>query len=237
MQKIFIATIFIICQLISYSALALSELPPLPIHKVKISDFVEKFNTLNKQYRYNLKPIKKPKESGFLYEITYLLTPNIYLTIKSELELVSGFKLACDRFANNQSADMNKCQQSIQLVSQAFDPDFVLSDFERNKVCESEHKTSWTAGSSGIVKLCSYESTKVRYTQEYDLDDQSLRFSIFPFSEDRSDYPTESESDLMSLKLVQYYASYVINYALPFLHTDNLLIYLNIKIHQLRMSI
>nr|WP_303832071.1 hypothetical protein [Snodgrassella alvi] len=58
MQKIFIATIFIICQLISYSALALSELPPLPIHKVKISDFVEKFNTLNKQYRYNLKPIK-----------------------------------------------------------------------------------------------------------------------------------------------------------------------------------
>ena len=233
MQKIFIATIFIICQLISYSALALSELPPLPIHKVKISDFVEKFNTLNKQYRYNLKPIKKNEKSLSEYD----LAPNIYLTMYSEFELVTRLKITCDRFANNQSADMNKCQQSIQLVSQAFDPDFVLSDFERNKVCESEHKTSWTAGSSGIVKLCSYESTKVRYTQEYDLDDQSLRFSIFPFSEDRSDYPTESESDLMSLKLVQYYASYVINYALPFLHTDNLLIYLNIKIHQLRMSI
>ena len=58
MQKIFIATIFIICQLISYSALALSLAPLPPIHKVKISDFVEKFNTLNKQYRYNLKPIK-----------------------------------------------------------------------------------------------------------------------------------------------------------------------------------
>ena len=58
MQKIFIAIIFVVCQLISYSALALSLAPPPPIHKVKISDFVEKFNTLNKQYRYNLEPIK-----------------------------------------------------------------------------------------------------------------------------------------------------------------------------------
>ena len=181
MQKIFIATIFIICQLISYSALALSVYYP-PIYKVKASDFIEKFNTLNKQYRYNLKPIKKPKEPRSRYdEITYLLTPNIYLTIKSEFELVSGFKLACDRFANNKSADMNKCQQSIQLMSKAFDPDFELSEFERNKVCESKHKTSWTAGSSGMVKLCSYEFNDVVYSQEHDLDDQSLRFIISPF--------------------------------------------------------
>ena len=82
---------------------------------------------------------------------------------------------------NPTSADMNKCQQSIQLVSQAFDPDFVLSDFERNKVCESEHKTSWTAGSSGMVRSCSYEFNDVVYTQEHDLDDQSLRFIISPF--------------------------------------------------------
>ena len=76
---------------------------------------------------------------------------------------------------------MNKCQQSIQLISEAFDADFELSDFERNKVCESKHKTSWPAGSSGMVKLCSYEFNNVRYTQEHDLDDQSLRFIISPF--------------------------------------------------------
>ena len=57
MQKIFITIIFIICQLISYSVLALSVYYP-PIYQVKESDFIEKFNTLNKQYRYNLKPIK-----------------------------------------------------------------------------------------------------------------------------------------------------------------------------------
>ncbi|MBI0165802.1 hypothetical protein [Snodgrassella sp. M0351] len=179
MQKIFIAIIFIICQLISYSALALSVYYP-PIYKVKASDFIEKFNTLNKQYRYNLKPIKKPKEPRSRYEITYLLTPNIYLTIKSDFELVTELKLACDQFANNKSAGMNKCQQSIQLISEAFDPDFVLSDFKRNKVCESKRKTSWPAGSIGMIRSCSYEFNKVRYTQERDLDDQSLRFIISP---------------------------------------------------------
>ena len=60
MQKIFITIIFIICQLISYSALALTVFYP-PIYKVKASDFIEKFNTLNIQYRYNLKPIKKTR--------------------------------------------------------------------------------------------------------------------------------------------------------------------------------
>jgi len=58
-------------------------------------------------------------------------------------------------------------------MSKAFDPDFVLSDFERNKVCESTNK----------VKSCSYMFNKVSYTQEHDLDDQSLRFSISPMRE------------------------------------------------------
>ncbi|NUF79663.1 hypothetical protein GY065_12225 [Snodgrassella sp. ESL0323] len=166
MQKIFIATIFIICQLISYSALALTLAPSPPIHKVKISDFVEKFNTLNKQYRYNLKPIKKNEKS--LYE--YDLAPNIYLTMYSEFELVTRLKITCDRFANNKSAGMKKCQQSIQLISEAFDPDFEFSDFERNTVCEPTDETN----------SCSYEFNDVRYTQEYDLDHQSLRFIISP---------------------------------------------------------
>ena len=171
MQKIFIATIFIICQLISYSALALTPAPAPPFHKVKISDFVEKFNTLNKQYRYNLKPIKKNEKS--LYE--YDLAPNIYLTMYSEFELVTRLKITCDRFANNKSDAMNKCQQSIQLISEAFDPDFEFSDFERNKVCESTVK----------IKSCSYDFNEVRYTQEHDLDDQSLRFIITLFLDPR----------------------------------------------------
>ena len=60
-------------------------------------------------------------------------------------KLITQLKLNCDQSANNQSADMNKCQQSIQLISEAFDPDFVLSDFERNKVCESQKNVmdSW----------------------------------------------------------------------------------------------
>ena len=86
-------------------------------------------------------------------------------------ELVEKLELNCDQSSNNQSADMNKCQQSIQLMSKAFDPDFELSDFERNKVCKSR----------GKVKLCSYEFNDVVYTQEHDLDDQSLRFIISPF--------------------------------------------------------
>ena len=165
MQKIFIATIFIICQLISYSALALTVSHP-PIYKVKESDFIEKFNTLNIQYRYNLKPIKKNEE----YLPEYDLAPNINLTMHRNTgnKLITRLKLNCDQSSNNQSADMNKCQQSIQLISEAFDPDFELSDFERNKVCKSR----------GKVKLCSYEFNKVRYTQEHDLDDQSLRFII-----------------------------------------------------------
>ncbi|PIT61581.1 hypothetical protein BHC56_08010 [Snodgrassella alvi] len=167
MQKIFIATIFIFCQLISYSALALTVYHP-PIYKVKASDFIEKFNTLNKQYRYNLKPIKKNEESLSRYD----LAPNINLTMyrKGRDELITRLKLNCDQSSNNQSADMNKCQQSIQLMSKAFDPDFEFSDFERNKVCESTVK----------IKSCSYEFNDVRYTQEHDLDDQSLRFSISP---------------------------------------------------------
>ena len=167
MQKIFIATIFIICQLISYSALALTVFA-LPIYQVKASDFIEKFNTLNKQYRYNLKPIKKNEKSLSEYD----LAPNINLTMHriSGDELITQLKLNCDQSSNNQSADMNKCQQSIQLMSKAFDPDFEFSDFERNKVCESTVK----------IKSCSYEFNDVRYTQEHDLDDQSLRFIISP---------------------------------------------------------
>jgi len=84
--------------------------------------------------------------------------------------LVTELKLACDQFANNKSAGMNKCQQSIQLISEAFDPDFVLSDFKHNKVCEPTDETN----------SCSYEFNDVRYTQEYDLDHQSLRFIISP---------------------------------------------------------
>ena len=167
MQKIFITIIFIICQLISYSALALTVFYP-PIYKVKASDFIEKFNTLNKQYRYNLKPIKKNEKSLSEYD----LAPNINLTMHriSGDELITQLKLNCDQSSNNQSADMNKCQQSIQLMSKAFDPDFEFSDFERNKVCESTVK----------IKSCSYEFNDVRYTQEHDLDDQSLRFIISP---------------------------------------------------------
>ncbi|PXY95746.1 hypothetical protein DKK71_10645 [Snodgrassella alvi] len=178
MQKIFIAIIFVVCQLISYSALALTVSSP-PIYQVKASDFIEKFNILNKQYRYNLKPIKKSEESLSEYD----LAPHINLTMhrNSWDELITQLKLNCDQSSNNKSADMNKCQQSIQLISEAFDADFELSDFERNKVCESKHKTSWPAGSSGMVKLCSYEFNNVRYTQEHDLDDQSLRFIISPF--------------------------------------------------------
>ena len=178
MQKIFIAIIFVVCQLISYSALALTVSSP-PIYQVKASDFIEKFNILNKQYRYNLKPIKKSEESLSEYD----LAPHINLTMhrNSWDELITQLKLNCDQSSNNKSANMNKCQQSIQLISEAFDADFELSDFERNKVCESKHKTSWPAGSSGMVKLCTYEFNNVRYTQEHDLDDQSLRFIISPF--------------------------------------------------------
>lgn len=224
MQKIFIAIIFVVCQLISYSALA-TVVISRPIYQIEASDFIEKFNTLNKQYRYNLKPIKK--DENFQSKIIYLFEPNIYLDMNSVFELVGRLELTCEQFSNNKSAGMKKCQQSIQLISKAFDPDFELSDFEDNKVCTSIDETN----------SCSYEFNHVKYTLENEQDTQTLRFIIYPFSEDESDYPTKSESDLMSLKLVQYYASYVINYALPFLHTDNLLIYLNIKIHQLRMSI
>ena len=177
MQKIFIAIIFVVCQLISYSALALTVSSP-PIYQVKASDFIEKFNILNKQYRYNLKPIKKSEESLSEYD----LAPHINLTMhrNSWDELITQLKLNCDQSSNKKSADMNKCQQSIQLMSKAFDPDFELSDFKRNKVCESKRKTSWPAGSIGMIRSCSYEFNKVRYTQEHDLDDQSLRFIISP---------------------------------------------------------
>ena len=173
MQKIFIATIFIICQLISYPALA--RIGGFnPIYQIKSSDFIEKFNTLNKQYRYNLEPIKKNEDLRSRYdEITYLLAPNIYLTIKSEFELVTELKLACDQFANNKSAGMNKCQQSIQLISEAFDPDFVLSDFKHNKVCKSTDK----------INTCLYEFNDIMYTQENEKNTQSLRFIISPFFE------------------------------------------------------
>ena len=176
MQKIFIATIFIICQLISYSALAITVAAG-PTYKVKASDFKEKFNTLNIQYRYNLKPIKKNEE----YLPEYDLAPNINLTMHrgGRDELVEKLELTCDQSSNKKSADMNKCQQSIQLMSKAFDPDFELSDFERNKVCESRHKMSWPHRS---VKLCSYEFNKIGYEQEYDLDGQSFRFIIYPRS-------------------------------------------------------
>ena len=114
MQKIFIATIFIICQLISYSALALTPALAPPFHKVKISDFVEKFNTLNKQYRYHLNPIKKNKEESLSKESLskYDLAPNINLLTEhrnSGDKLITQLKLNCDQSSNDKSADMNKC--------------------------------------------------------------------------------------------------------------------------------
>ena len=110
MQKIFIATIFIFCQLISYSALAITVAAG-PTYKVKASDFKENFNTLNKQYRYNLKPIKKNEKSLF----KYYLAPNINLTMHriSRDESITQLILNCGQFSNKKSADMNKCQQSI----------------------------------------------------------------------------------------------------------------------------
>ena len=88
--------------------------------------------------------------------------------MNSVFELVGRLELTCEQFSNNKSAGMKKCQQSIQLISEAFDPDFVLNDFKRNKVCES----------TGKVKSCSYEFNDVVYTQKHEQNQQSLRFSI-----------------------------------------------------------
>ena len=93
MQKIFIATIFVVCQLISYSALA-TVVISRPIYQIGASDFIEKFNTLNKQYRYNLKPIKK--DENFQSKIIYLFKPNIYLDMNSVFELVGRLELTCE---------------------------------------------------------------------------------------------------------------------------------------------
>lgn len=218
MQKIFIAIIFVVCQLISYSALATVVIDP-PIYKIKTSDFIEKFNTLNKQYRYNLKPIKK--DENHQSEIIYLFRPNIYLDMNSLLELVARLELTCDQFSNNKLTGMNKCQQSIQLISEAFDPDFVLSDFEHNKVCTSVDETN----------SCSYEFNHVKYTLETEQNTQSLRFIISPFGEGEFYYLAKSGLDLMYLEkwdlkqysvkynLLQYYINYNIKRIFTFLQT------------------
>ena len=221
MQKIFIATILVVCQLISYSALATVVIDP-PIYQIKTSDFIEKFNTLNKQYRYNLKPIKK--DENYQSEIIYLFRPNIYLDMNSVLdedELVARLELTCDQFSNNKLTGMNKCQQSIQLISEAFDPDFVLSDFEHNKVCTSVDETN----------SCSYVFNHVKYTLETEQNTQSLRFIISPFGEREFYYLAKSALDLMYLEkwdlkqydvkynLVQYYINYNIKRIFTFLQT------------------
>ena len=218
MQKIFIAIIFVVCQLISYSALATVVIDP-PIYKIKTSDFIEKFNTLNKQYRYNLKPIKI--DENHQSEIIYLFRPNIYLDMNSLLELVARLELTCDQFSNNKLTGMNKCQQSIQLISEAFDPDFVLSDFKHNKVCTSVDETN----------SCSYEFNHVKYTLETEQNTQSLRFIISPFGEKKFYYLAKSGLNLMYLEkwdlkqyyvkynLLQYYINYNIKRIFTFLET------------------
>ncbi len=223
MQKIFIAIIFVVCQLISYSALATVVIDP-PIYKIKTSDFIEKFNTLNKQYRYNLKPIKI--DENHQSEIIYLFRPNIYLDMNSLLELVARLELTCDQFSNNKLTGMNKCQQSIQLISEAFDPDFMLSDFEHNKVCTSVDETN----------SCSYEFNHVKYTLETEQNTQSLRFIISPFGEKNFYYLAKSGLDLMYLEkwdlkqyyvkynLLQYYINYNIKRIFTFLKTYHIYI-------------
>ena len=218
MQKIFIAIIFVVCQLISYSALA-TVVISRPIYQIEASDFIEKFNTLNKQYRYNLKPIKK--DENFQSKIIYLFKPNIYLDMNSVFELVGRLELTCEQFSNNKSAGMKKCQQSIQLISEAFDPDFVLSDFEHNKVCTSVDETN----------SCSYEFNHVKYTLETEQNTQSLRFIISPFGEKKFYYLAKSGLDLMYLEkwdlkqyyvkynLLQYYINYNIKRIFTFLET------------------
>ena len=218
MQKIFIAIIFVVCQLISYSALA-TVVISRPIYQIEASDFIEKFNTLNKQYRYNLKPIKK--DENFQSKIIYLFKPNIYLDMNSVFELVGRLELTCEQFSNNKSAGMKKCQQSIQLISEAFDPDFVLSDFEHNKVCTSVDETN----------SCSYEFNHVKYTLETEQNTQSLRFIISPFGEKKFYYLAKSGLNLMYLEkwdlkqyyvkynLLQYYINYNIKRIFTFLET------------------
>ncbi|MBI0069046.1 MULTISPECIES: hypothetical protein [unclassified Snodgrassella] len=63
----------------------------------------------------------------------------------------------------------------MSIGGKAFDPDFVLSDFKRNKVCES----------TGKVKSYSYEFNDVVYTQEHEQNQQSLRFIITLYLDSR----------------------------------------------------
>ena len=93
--------------------------------------------------------------------------------MNSVFELVGRLELTCEQFSNNKLAGMNKCQQSIQLISEAFDPDFEFSDFERNKVCESTVK----------IKSCSYVFNNVEYKQEHGRYKQAFRFIISPYRE------------------------------------------------------
>ena len=65
--------------------------------------------------------------------------------------------------------------QCVSMGGKAFDPDFVLSDFKHNKVCES----------TGKVKSYSYEFNDVVYTQEHEQNQQSLRFIITLYLDSR----------------------------------------------------
>ena len=59
MQKILLATIFVVCQLISCSALAHTlRHRTLPDYQVELSDFFKSFNSLNITNEYGLNVIK-----------------------------------------------------------------------------------------------------------------------------------------------------------------------------------
>ena len=63
MQKILLATIFVVCQLISCSALAHTlRHRTLPDYQVELSDFFKSFNSLNITNEYGLNVIKFNKK-------------------------------------------------------------------------------------------------------------------------------------------------------------------------------
>ena len=171
MQKIFTITIFFIYQLVFTHCTLACSYSLLPVYEVELAEFVKRFNSINKTDQSRLETIRFDQKhyENSSDQLDHLLAPNIHLAVTTDV-VINQLVLNCAQRGVDSTKKQSQCQKSIQLVSKAYDPIFLLSDFEQKKQCKATR-----AG-----EICYYNHHSIDYEIQTKLNGQYVRFTIRP---------------------------------------------------------
>lgn len=171
MQKIFTITLFFIYQLVFTHCTLACSYSLLPVYEVELAEFVKRFNSINKTDQFRLETIRfdQKHNKNSSDQLDHLPAPNIHLALTTDV-VISQLVPNCAQRGVDSTKKQSQCQKSIQLVSKAYDPVFLLSDFEQKKQCKATR-----AG-----EICYYNHHSIDYEIQTKLNGQYIRFTIRP---------------------------------------------------------